>query len=222
MSAQPPSAPTAPRLQPGRGQHLRLLWGLAAAVLLLDQLTKVWALGALADGVRRPLLGSLLGLRLVFNPGAAFSFATGQTWLLTVVALAVVVFVLRVSRRLGSRAWTVALALVLGGAVGNLVDRLLRAPGVGRGHVVDFIDYGVFVGNVADIAIVVAAALIMWLSVTGRELEGEAAASAAGTGSEAAGEAPGQARSEVRESGTPGTQAQEAQARGALKQGRQA
>lgn len=218
MSAQTSAAPTDRRLQPGRGRYLRLLWVLAAAVLLLDQLTKVWALEALADGTRRALLGSVLGLRLVFNPGAAFSFANSQTWLLTVVALAVVVFVLRVSRRLGSRAWTVALALVLGGASGNLVDRLLRAPGVGRGHVVDFIDYGVFVGNVADIAIVVAAALIMWLSVTGRELEGEAA----GTGSEAAGEAPGQARAEARESGAPGAQAQEAQARGALKQGRQA
>lgn len=176
MSAQISSVPAAPPDTAGRGSRLRLLWGLAALVLVIDQLTKAWALAALADGTRRPLLGPLLGLRLVFNPGAAFSFATGQTWVLTLVSVLAVGFVLRVSRRLGSRTWAVALALVLGGATGNLVDRLLRAPGAGRGHVVDFIDYGVFVGNVADIAIVGAAALIMWLSVTGRELDSAAAA----------------------------------------------
>ncbi|WP_194949592.1 signal peptidase II [Actinomyces trachealis] len=149
-----------------------LLWLLAGVVVAVDQTTKVWALRELADESRRPLLGSLLGLRLVFNPGAAFSFATGQTWLFTIVAAVVVIVITRVARRLASTGWAVALALVLGGAIGNLIDRLVRPPGVGRGYVVDFIDYGVFVGNVADIAIVVAAGLIMWLTATGRELNG--------------------------------------------------
>jgi signal peptidase II len=77
------------------------------------------------------------------------------------------------TRRLGSRGWAVALGMLLGGAVGNLADRLAREPGFGRGHVVDFLDYaGFFVGNVADIAIVAAAALIVLLSLRGVGLDG--------------------------------------------------
>lgn len=146
---------------------------LAAVTLVLDQATKVWALAALDEGVRHPLVGDLLGLQLLFNPGAALGLATGTTWLLTVVAVTVVVVIVRVSRRLGSRGWAVALGLLLGGALGNLVDRIIRDPGVGRGHVVDFIAYADwFVGNVADIAIVVAAGLLMLLSVRGVRLDG--------------------------------------------------
>ncbi|WP_277212816.1 signal peptidase II [Isoptericola croceus] len=147
--------------------------GLAALVLAIDQLTKWWALMALAPGVPVPLLGELLQLRLVFNPGAALSLATGYTWVLTIVVVAVVVVILAALRRLGSRGWALALGLLLGGALGNLVDRLVRDPGFARGHVVDMIDYaGFFVGNVADIAIVAAAALIVVLSFRGIGLDG--------------------------------------------------
>lgn len=150
-----------------------LLTSLTVGVLLLDQLTKVVALRELSETERVPLVGDLLGLRLVFNPGAALSIANGQTWLLTVVATVVVVVVVRASRRLGSRGWAVALGLLLGGALGNLVDRFFREPGFARGHVVDFLAYGnVFVGNVADIAIVGAAGLIMLLAVRGIALDG--------------------------------------------------
>ena len=150
------AAPARLRLQRPSG-YVLALWLVAIVVVLVDQLTKAWAASALADGHRVALLGDLLGLVLVRNPGAAFSFATGQTWIFTVVAVVVTVIVLRASRRLASRWWAVTLGLVLGGAVGNLIDRLVRSPGVFRGHVVDFIDYGgYFVGNVADIAIVVA------------------------------------------------------------------
>ena len=150
-----------------------VLWCLAVGVVVVDQLTKAWAVTALADSQRIDLLGSWLGFVLVRNPGAAFSFATGQTWIFTAVALVVIVIVLRVSRRLGSMWWATTLGLVLGGAVGNLIDRLTREPGLFRGHVVDFIDYGgMFVGNVADIAIVGAAAAIMALSAAGLELDG--------------------------------------------------
>lgn len=150
-----------------------VLWCLAVGVVVVDQLTKAWAVTALADSQRIDLLGSWLGFVLVRNPGAAFSFATGQTWIFTAVALVVIVIVLRVSRRLGSMWWATTLGLVLGGAVGNLIDRLTREPGLFRGHVVDFIDYGgLFVGNVADIAIVGAAAAIMALSAAGLELDG--------------------------------------------------
>lgn len=164
----------APATDPARRR--RLVTGLvvlAAVTLVLDQVTKAWALQALDENVRRPVLGDLLGLQLLFNPGAALGIATGTTWLLTLVAIAVVVVIVRVAGRLGSRGWTVALGLLLGGALGNLVDRLVRDPGVFRGHVVDFIAYlDWFVGNVADIAIVVAAGMLMLLSLLGIRLDG--------------------------------------------------
>ncbi|MDU0347893.1 signal peptidase II [Actinomyces sp. MRS3W] len=154
-------------------RFLIVLWALALGVVGVDQLTKVWAVAALSDGHRVQLLGDWLSFVLIRNPGAAFSFATGQTWIFALIAIAVTVVVIRVSRRLGSMWWAVALGLVLGGAVGNLIDRLMRAPGFLRGHVIDFIDYGgAFVGNVADIAIVCAAVIIMVLSVRGREIDG--------------------------------------------------
>jgi signal peptidase II len=159
---------------PARRRRLvATLVALAAVTLVLDQATKAWALAGLDEGVRHPVLGDLLGLQLLFNPGAALGLATGTTWLLTVVAITVVVVIIRVARRLGSTGWTIALGLLLGGALGNLVDRLIRDPGVFMGHVVDFIAYGdLFVGNVADIAIVAAAGLLMLLSLLGVRLDG--------------------------------------------------
>ncbi|WP_163188438.1 signal peptidase II [Cellulosimicrobium sp. SL-1] len=147
---------------------------LAVLVLVLDQLTKWWAESSLTLGDDTiPLVGSLLGLRLIYNPGAALSIATGMTWLLTIVVVAVVVVIVRMVSRIGSRAWAVALGLLLGGALGNLVDRFFREPGFARGHVVDFIAYANwFVGNVADIAIVAAAVMIAVLSVLGIGLDG--------------------------------------------------
>ncbi len=166
---QPDAAPTAPR----RRALLITLFSISAVVLVLDQVSKAWALQALAGGDRRELLGDLLGLQLVFNPGAALSIATGMTWVLTIVAVGVVVVIVRASRRIGSRAWAVALGLLLGGAVGNLIDRLIREPGIARGHVVDFIAYAHwFVGNVADIAIVAAAVLVVLLAATGVHIDG--------------------------------------------------
>ncbi|WP_291758564.1 signal peptidase II [Cellulomonas sp. 73-145] len=165
----PPGAAGAP----AHRRLLGLVVVLAALVLVVDQLTKAWALRALADGLRRPVLDSLLGLQLVFNPGAALSIATGMTWVLTIIAATVVVVVVRVSRRLGSTGWALAFGLLLGGAVGNLVDRLVRAPGPARGHVVDFIAYGhLFVGNVADVAIVAAAVLVVLQTMRGVQLDG--------------------------------------------------
>ena len=102
-----------------------------------------------------------------------FSLGTGSTWLLTVVAVVVLVVIVRFSRRLGSLGWAWAFGLLLGGALGNLTDRLVREPGFGRGHVVDFIDYhDLFIGNVADIAIVAAAVLIALLALRGIGVDG--------------------------------------------------
>lgn len=149
--------------------------GIALTVVAVDLATKQIALAALTGSAPVRLVGDVLALRLIYNPGAAFSLAAGTTWVFTIIAVAVVAVILRIARRLGSPGWAVALGLLLGGAVGNLLDRLFRPPGFGVGHVVDFIDYaGLFVGNVADIAIVAAAAMIMVLTIRGTGVDGSA------------------------------------------------
>lgn len=175
--------PVAAPVPAGRARLVRLVVAITLVVLAVDQLTKWRALARLVPGERIDLLGSLLGLELVFNPGAALSIADGMTWVLTVIAAIVVVVVARASRRLGSRLWTVAFGLLLGGALGNLVDRFFRPPAPARGQVVDFIAYGNwFVGNVADIAIVVAAVLVVLQTLRGVRLDGTR--EPRGTGSE--------------------------------------
>ncbi len=160
-------------MRPTRRPLVLALLTLAAVVLVVDQLTKAWAVTTLVEGVRHPLVGDLLGLTLLYNPGAALSLATGMTWVLTLAATVVSVVILRIANRLGSRSWAVALGLLLGGALGNLGDRFFREPGFARGHVVDFIAYGnLFVGNVADIAIVAAAGMIVLLSLRGIGVDG--------------------------------------------------
>ncbi|MGW3887801.1 signal peptidase II [Micromonospora chokoriensis] len=141
---------------------------IAAVVLASDQATKYWAESALSDGQTISIAGDLLSLRLVYNPGAAFSIGSAYTWIFAVFAAAAVVAVTVVARRVTSRPWAVALGLVLGGATTHLLDRLFREPGFARGHVVDFIDYaGFFVGNVADIALVVGVGIVMLLNLRG-------------------------------------------------------
>lgn len=140
---------------------LTYLIPIAVVVFLLDLWSKEWAQKSLELGAApRPFIGDLITLRLIYNPGAALSMASGMTWILTLVSVGVVVFICVVARRLSSIAWVVTLAMLLGGTLGNLADRLFRAPGFPEGHVVDFIDYGPFIGNVADIFIVGAAVLI--------------------------------------------------------------
>jgi len=158
---------------PHRRRAVAVLVAVALGVLAIDQVSKALALSRLAEGERTDLLGSWFGLQLMRNPGAALSFATGMTWVFTLAAIGVVVVVVRVADRLASRAWALSLGLLLGGAVGNLGDRLFRAPGFAVGHVVDFLAYGsLFIGNVADIALVVAACLIVLLTVRGITLDG--------------------------------------------------
>jgi signal peptidase II len=145
----------------------------AVPVYVADQLTKAWAAANLRPDQPRELIGSLLQLNLIRNPGAAFSIGTGATWILTAIACSVVIFVVITARRLGSRGWALALGLLLGGSLGNLSDRLFRAPGPGRGQVVDFLQlphYPVF--NIADSAIVSAAVLIAVLAFRGVSIDG--------------------------------------------------
>ena len=168
-----PAAGESP-IQPAHRRRLAwVTFGIAAITLLLDQLTKIWALSALADGHRIELLGEFLSLRLLRNPGAAFGLGYGYTWVLTIVVIAVVVVLVRVARKIGSLGWAWAFGMLLGGAVGNLIDRLFRFPGFAHGHVIDFIAYwNWFVGNVADIAIVAAAALVILLTFMGIHIDG--------------------------------------------------
>jgi signal peptidase II len=145
----------------------------AVPVYCADQLTKAWVSANLQPGQPRDLIGSVLQLNLTHNAGAAFSIGTGATWVLTAIACAVVVFVMVTARRLRSRGWALALGLLLGGSLGNLTDRMFRAPGPGRGHVVDFLQlphYPIF--NIADSAIVSAAVLIAVLAFRGIGIEG--------------------------------------------------
>lgn len=168
-----PSTPD-PVISSGRRRRLRaVLLGLALVTLVLDQATKAWALAALTPGSPVDVVGSGIRLNLIRNPGAAFSLGDGSTWLLTAVSVLILAWVVKAARTVGHLAWAIALGLLLGGALGNLVDRFLREPGPGRGHVVDFIDYfGWFIGNVADIGIVVAAGLIAVLAYRGTPISG--------------------------------------------------
>lgn len=149
------------------------LAAVAVPVYLADQLSKAWAAANLRADQPRDLIGSVLRLNLTHNAGAAFSIGTGLTVVLTTIACAVVVFVAITARRLGSMGWALALGLLLAGSLGNLTDRLFRAPGPGRGHVVDFLQlphYPIF--NIADSAIVSAAILIGVLAFRGISVDG--------------------------------------------------
>jgi signal peptidase II len=167
-------AGAAPAARPAPSNRLSLIVVLVAAlVVLADQVTKYWAVSELTGREPVRLVGSLLKLHLTRNAGAAFSFATGTTWVFTIIATVVAIAILRISRRLGSRWWTMALGLLLGGAVGNLSDRLFRPPGFARGHVVDFLELPNFpVFNVADSCICVAAATIAVLGGIGIGIDG--------------------------------------------------
>lgn len=132
-----------------------------AAAIITDQASKMWARTALDASDSIPLIGQWLSLRLVHNSGAAFSLAAGKTWILTIFTVLIIGVLAVLARRVHRASTLLAIALLAGGAVGNLIDRLSAEPGFGVGHVTDFIAYGTwFVGNVADIWIVLGAPLL--------------------------------------------------------------
>ena len=149
--------------------------------MLLDLLSKVVAVSALEGREPVRLLGGAVYLVLTRNSGAAFSLGQGYTIVLTAVAVVVIGVICWVARRLVSAPWALSLGLILGGAMGNLTDRLFRAPGVFRGAVIDFIsvfdDAGRIwpVFNLADAALVIGVGLALWLELTGRRLDGSRA-----------------------------------------------
>lgn len=121
------------------------------------------------------IIGNVLKLTYVENTGAAFGLGSGLTVVFSLIALGVVIAILRMAPRLGSLPWAIALGGLLGGAVGNLVDRLTREPGPGRGYVVDFIELPYWpVFNVADMFVVGSAILMVVLSIRGIDYRGQA------------------------------------------------
>ncbi|MGW5050128.1 signal peptidase II [Actinokineospora sp. NPDC004072] len=180
MSSEHPTEttpePAADPVLPWRG-----LWLIATALLAysVDLVTKVIAVATLEHKEPVEVLGGLVYLQLIRNPGAAFSMATGMTWLLTLVATGVVIGIIWVLPKLRSTGWAIGLGLVLAGAMGNLTDRLFRAPGFFEGHVVDMISvfapnaevFPVF--NAADSAITIGGILIVLLTLRGRDYDGK-------------------------------------------------
>jgi signal peptidase II len=145
----------------------------AFVAIALDVATKLLVVAELEGKKPIELLGGAVSFEVSRNSGAAFSFAQGATLVFTLVAAVVVVVIIRTLPRLRSVGWALTLGLLLGGALGNLIDRLLRAPGVGRGAVVDFISVPHFATfNIADSAITVGAALAVLLSLRGIEIDG--------------------------------------------------
>ena len=142
------------------------LYSIAWAIWLIDFATKTWAIANLDSRDPIKLIGSFLQLTLVKNSGAAFSFATGATFILSIFACCVVAAIAYYAPKITSKGWAIVIGLALGGIVGNLTDRIFRAPGFFTGHVIDWIElpnWPVF--NIADSAIVVATAIAVVLSI---------------------------------------------------------
>jgi signal peptidase II len=151
-----------------------VLVGVAAFVLAADAITKALVVEHLREGQPVHVLGNVLMLNLLRNPGAAFSVGTGDTIVFTAIAAIVVVYIARTARNLRSMGWAITLGLLLGGALGNLSDRIFRAPGFLRGNVVDWIEVTRYwpVFNLADSAIVCGGILTVLLALLGYHLNG--------------------------------------------------
>ncbi|TNY34738.1 signal peptidase II [Thermomonospora catenispora] len=159
--------------RPPQPRRIGVLIAVALTALVLDAVTKVIVVARLEGRAPIELLGGLLTLRVTRNSGAAFSIGTGMTIVFTVIAIGVVIAILRTARNLRSLSWAISLGLLLGGAVGNLADRLLRAPSPLRGHVVDWIELPYWpVFNLADSAIVCGGVLAVLLTARGLQLDG--------------------------------------------------
>jgi len=160
-------------VRPARRRQLPVLVVAALIAFAADLVSKLIVVTELVDRAPVVIVPRVLDLQLTRNPGAAFGLAGGATVLFTLVALGVVVFIIATARRLRSRGWAVALGLLLGGALGNLGDRLFRDPGPLRGHVVDWIHLSHWpIFNLADTAIVLGGVLAVILSLRGKRLDG--------------------------------------------------
>ncbi|MGO4187261.1 signal peptidase II [Pseudarthrobacter sp. TAF60_1] len=164
-------APSSPR--PRKRLLLSLFAGFAAFAYAFDQLTKIWVTTTMVEGERIPVLPPLLHWYFIRNSGAAFSIGENVTWVFSIIMAGVSLAILFQVRKLGSAWWALALGLLLGGALGNLTDRLFREPSFAMGHVVDFIQLPNFaIFNIADSAVVSAVSIICILTLRGISLDG--------------------------------------------------
>ena len=175
----PSTADDAPEVAaPLRPRKVLLLAVIAASVVILDLISKIIIVATIDPNEPVRVLGGLVYLSLIRNSGAAFSMATGYTWILALVAIGVVIVIIRMAPKLRSTPWAVSLGLVLGGALGNLIDRIFRAPGFLQGHVVDFVSvfgpnaeyFPVF--NVADSAITIGGISLVITALLGIDFDG--------------------------------------------------
>lgn len=166
----------------GPGAHVRPAWsgyallmaGCAVLGLGIDQLTKWWVESTMRLGEVTDVLPPVLRWHYILNPGAAFSIGTDYTWVFTIIMVAVCAFLIYLMLKVRSVSWAVALGLVLGGAMGNLTDRLFREPSFGQGHVVDFIalpNFAIF--NIADSCVVCGVILVCLLTLRGVGMDGQ-------------------------------------------------
>ncbi|MEU7902409.1 signal peptidase II [Actinoplanes sp. NPDC049118] len=178
-----------PGPRPGFSGRAVVVLAITALVAVgLDQIVKELSTNGLTEGEPVRVLGGLVYLSLLRNSGAAFSLGSGYTWVFPLVTLAVIGWITWMAVRLRSVPWAVALGLVLGGALGNLGDRLFRAPGPFQGHVVDMFSlFGPYaeyfaVFNVADACLSVGVVLAVLLELTGRQRDGSRVARTAKAG----------------------------------------
>jgi signal peptidase II len=156
---------------------VRALIALAIVALVVygfDQLTKYLVVANMTEGQKVSAIGEILQFHFVKNSGAAFSIASGSTWIFSIAASAVTIFIIGFSRRIRSVGWAILFGMLLGGTVGNLTDRLFREPGFGVGHVIDFIEVYGFpaIFNIADSFIVASMGLFIILTIRGVGLDG--------------------------------------------------
>ncbi|MBT1164481.1 signal peptidase II [Bifidobacterium felsineum] len=145
----------------------------AAAALIVDQLTKAWAMAALSDGQTIVVIPKLLSFTLVRNPGASLGMGSGATWVISLLAIAACCALLYCGLRTVSLKWTAVLSFAFAGAFGNLIDRVMYADGFLNGKVVDFLNYGWSVGNVADVYLVIAGIAIVILILLNEPFSGK-------------------------------------------------
>lgn len=159
--------------RPTGRRRVVVLFAVAAFAYALDLVSKMIVVAELEHHAPIEIVGDWLRFEAIRNAGAAFGFGEAFTIIFTVIAAAVIVVIARLARKLRSLPWAIALGLLLGGALGNLTDRIFRAPGVFEGAVVDFIapkHFAVF--NLADSAIVCGGILIVLLSFRGLDPDG--------------------------------------------------
>jgi signal peptidase II len=149
----------------------------ALAVYGFDQFSKHLIVSSMTEGEQVSVLGQVLQFYFVKNSGAAFSIASGSTWVFSIAASAVTVFIILFARKIRSIGWAILFGMLLGGTAGNLTDRLFREPGFGVGHVIDFIKVYGFpaIFNVADSFIVASMGLFIILTIRGVNLDGRRA-----------------------------------------------